>query len=428
MLFGDRLMQACRDATRNEELVALMFVDVDRFKQVNDSLGHGVGDILLCAIAARLKSSGRDSDTVARLGGDEFAILMENLTDPNYPKIVAQRIIDSMQEEVIISGHSLSVTVSIGIAIYPTDDTDVAVLLTKADTAMYEAKSSGRNGFFNYAPGLLMYNSDKMTLESELKNAVRNNEFVLHYQPKVSLNDRQVIGVEALIRWQHPTRGLLSPIHFIPLAEENGVIIDIGNWVFREACDQQRRWTDVALTSIQMSINVSSLQFRKSGFVDSLKSILSETGVNPNFIEIELTESTLMLNANGTLEKLRELKEIGVHLSIDDFGTGYSNLNYLKQFPIDSLKIDQSFIRDIDTTPVNESIVRTIVALANSLSMKSIAEGTENISELEVVKRCLCDTAQGYHFAKPLAPNEFILWLDSFQNQPTQVNDQLLFS
>jgi diguanylate cyclase (GGDEF)-like protein len=424
MLFGDRLMQACRDATRHESLVALMFVDVDRFKQVNDSLGHGVGDILLCAIAARLKASGRDSDTVARLGGDEFAILMENLTDPNFPKIVAQRIVDSMQEQVIISGHSLSVTVSIGIAIYPTDDTDVAVLLTKADTAMYEAKSSGRNGFFNYAPGLLMHNSDKMMLESELKNAVRNNEFVLHYQPKVSLNDGQVIGVEALIRWQHPTRGLLSPIHFIPLAEENGVIIEIGNWVFREACDQLRQWSEVAMTQLQMSINVSSLQFRKSGFVESLKSILLETGVNPKFIEIELTESTLMLNANGILEKLHELKEIGVRLSIDDFGTGYSNLNYLKQFPIDSLKIDQSFIRDIDTTPVNESIVRTIVALANSLSMKSIAEGTENNSELEVVKRCLCDTAQGYHFAKPLAPHEFIVWLDSFQNQSTQVNEQ----
>ncbi len=428
MLFGDRLMQACRDATRNESLVALMFVDVDRFKQVNDSLGHGVGDILLCAIAARLKACGRDSDTVARLGGDEFAILMENLTDPLFPRIVAQRIVESMQEQVIISGHSLSVTVSIGIAIYPTDDTDVTVLLTKADTAMYEAKSCGRNGYFNYAPNLLMYNSEKMSLESELKNAVSNNEFVLHYQPKIDLNDGQVIGVEALVRWQHPTRGLLSPIHFIPLAEENGLIIDIGNWVFREACDQHRRWAEAALPPLQMSINVSSLQFRKSGFVDSIKSILLETGVNPCFIEIELTESTLMINANGILEKLNELKAIGVRLAIDDFGTGYSNLNYLKQFPIDSLKIDQSFIRDIDTTPVNESIVRAIVALANSLSMKSIAEGTESNSELEVVKRCLCDVAQGYHYAQPLAPREFINWLGSFQNLQNLGSDQLILS
>jgi diguanylate cyclase (GGDEF)-like protein len=428
MLFGDRLMQACRDATRNETLVALMFVDVDRFKQVNDSLGHGVGDILLCAIAARLKASGRDSDTVARLGGDEFAILMDNLTDTAYPEIVAQRIVDSMQENVIISGHSLSVTVSIGIAIYPTDDEDVSVLLTKADTAMYEAKSNGRNGFFSYTPNLQMYDTDKMSLETELKDAVKNNQFVLHYQPKVSLNDGQVIGVEALVRWQHPTRGLLSPIHFIPLAEENGVIIDIGNWVFREACDQHRRWTDAAMPPIQMAINVSSLQFRKSGFVDYLKLVLSETGVNPNYIEIELTESTLMINAGGNLEKLNELKNIGLRLSIDDFGTGYSNLNYLKQFPIDSLKIDQSFIRGIDTTPVNESIVRAIVALANSLSMQSIAEGTENDAELEVVKSCLCQVAQGYHYAEPLSPPEFVNWFNSFKNPNTIDSSQLVLS
>ncbi len=428
MLFGDRLMQACRDSIRNESLVGLMFIDVDRFKQVNDSLGHGVGDILLCAIAARLKASARESDTVARLGGDEFAILMENLSDPAFPKIVAQRIVESMQDQVIISGHSLSITVSIGIAIYPTDDTDVTVLLTKADTAMYEAKSIGRNGFFSYAPNLLMYNSEKMSLETELKNAVKNNEFVLHYQPKVSLNNGQVIGVEALVRWQHPTRGLLSPIHFIPLAEENGVIVDIGNWVFREACTQHRRWTDASYPATHMAINVSSLQFRKAGFVDSLKSIFSETGVNPNFIEIELTESTLMHNEAGILEKLNQLKEIGVRLSIDDFGTGYSNLNYLKQFPIDSIKIDQSFIRDIDITPVNESIVRAIVTLANSLSMTSIAEGTESHSELEVVKRCLCDVAQGYHYAKPLSPHDLIEWLGVFQSQQTQVTDQLILS
>jgi diguanylate cyclase (GGDEF)-like protein len=426
MLFGDRLMQACRDSLRNETLVALMFIDVDRFKQVNDSLGHGVGDILLCAIAARLKTCARESDTVSRLGGDEFAILMENLTDYEFPKIVAQRIVDSMQDQVIISGHSLSITVSIGIAIYPTDDNDVTILLTKADTAMYAAKSRGRNGFCNYAPNLLMYSSEKMSLETELKNAVKNNEFVLHYQPKISLVDGKVIGVEALIRWQHPKRGLLSPIHFIPLAEENGLIVDIGNWVFREACNQHRRWIEAALPATHMAINVSSLQFKKEGFVDSLKIIFSETGINPSFIEIELTESTLMHNEAGILEKLNQLKEIGVRLSIDDFGTGYSNLNYLKQFPIDSIKIDQSFIRDIDITPVNESIVRAIVTLANSLSMTSIAEGTESDSELEVVKRCLCDVAQGYHYAKPLSPNEYMEWLGPFQNQSTQNDDLLL--
>ena len=423
MLFGDRLMHSCRDASRNEDLVGLMFIDVDRFKQVNDSLGHGVGDILLCAIAARLKSCARESDTVARLGGDEFAILMDNLKDPAYPEIVAQRIVASMEEPVLISGHSLSITVSIGIALYPTDDTDVAILLTKADTAMYEAKSAGRNGFCSYVPGLIMYNSEKMSLETELRSALKNDEFVLHFQPKVNLTKGQVTGVEALIRWQHPTRGLLPPIYFIPLAEENGMIIDIGNWVFREACVQLRRWKDAGLAPIHMAINVSSLQFRKAGFTESVKAIISETGVNPNFVEIELTESTLMLNANGILEKLNDLKMIGVRLSIDDFGTGYSNLNYLKQFPIDCLKIDQSFIRNIDSSPVNESIVRAIVALANSMSMETIAEGTENDSELDVVKRCLCDVAQGYHYARPLAPQDFISWLGIFQNETIRDRD-----
>ncbi|VVC83040.1 EAL domain-containing protein [Sideroxydans sp. CL21] len=415
MLFGDRLMQACRDALRNNTLVGLMFVDVDRFKQVNDSLGHGFGDMLLCSISERLKSCARESDTVARLGGDEFAILMDNLKETDDPVVMAQRIVDSMQEPLQISGHSLLITVSIGIAIYPTDDTDVTALLTKADTAMYEAKSSGRNGYRIYAPGLSMYNSAQMSLDTELRSAVRNNEFVLHYQPKVSLNNGQVIGVEALIRWQHPTRGLLSPVHFIPLAEENGVIVEIGNWVLRQACIQHCQWNKAGLPSIHVAVNVSALQFRKMGFIETVKSVFLETGIDPRYIEIELTESTLMQNAAGVLETLNELKAIGVRLSIDDFGTGYSNLNYLKQFPIDCLKIDQSFIRDIDTTPVNESIVRAIVALANSMSMQTIAEGTESQSELDVVKRCLCDVAQGYHYAKPLAPDDFSKWLNSTQ-------------
>jgi len=413
MLFGDRLMQACRDALRNNSLVGLMFVDVDRFKQINDSLGHGFGDMLLCAISMRLQSCAREADTVARLGGDEFAILMDNLNDAEDPIIVAKRIVDSMQEPLQLSGHTMTITVSIGIAIYPTDDTDVAVLLAKADTAMYEAKSSGRNGYRIYAPGLSMYNSEQMSLESELRKAVSNNEFVLHYQPQINLSTNRVIGVEALVRWQHPTRGLISPIHFIPMAEENGVIVDIGNWVLRQACIQHCQWADQGLPNIPVAINISALQFRKAGFIDTVKSVISETGIDPKFIEIELTESTLMQNAAGVLDSLNELKALGIRLSIDDFGTGYSNLNYLKHFPIDCLKIDQSFIRNIDTTPVNESIVRAIIALANSLSLETIAEGTESQAELDVVKRCLCSGAQGYHYAKPLSPEDFPKWIGS---------------
>lgn len=423
MLFGDRLMQACRDALRNNTLVGLMFVDVDRFKQINDSLGHGFGDMLLCEISKRLQNSARESDTVARLGGDEFAILMDNLKDTEDPKIVAQRIVDSMQEPLHIAGHSLSITVSIGIAIYPKDDSDVTVLLTKADTAMYETKSSGRNGYRFYTPGLAMYDSEQMSLEKALRSAVKNNEFVLHYQPKVSLDNGQVIGVEALIRWQHPTRGLLSPIHFIPMAEENGLIVEIGNWVIREACEQHCRWKATGLPPIAMAVNVSALQFRKEGFIETVRSIISETGIDPTYIEIELTESTLMQNVSGVLETLNELKSLGVRLSIDDFGTGYSNLNYLKQFPIDCLKIDQSFIRNIDTTPINESIVRAVVALANSMSMETIAEGTENQAELDVIRRCQCGSAQGYHYAKALTPEDLSAWVEKNSQGTTSSRD-----
>jgi len=417
MLFGDRLTQACRDALRNNSLVGLMFVDVDRFKQVNDSLGHSFGDMLLCEISKRLQVCARESDTIARLGGDEFAIMMDNIKDADDPQIVARRIVSSMQEPLHIAGHSISVTVSIGIAIYPSDDSDVAVLLTKADTAMYETKSKGRNGFHAYTPGLSMYDSEQMSLETELRSAVKNGEFILHYQPKISLDTDQIIGVEALIRWQHPTRGLLSPIHFIPLAEETGAIMDIGNWVLHQACLQHCQWRDTGLPPISVAINVSALQFRQDDFIHTVKSIIMETGIDPKYIEIELTESTLMLNANNVSETLHALKDIGIRLSIDDFGTGFSNLNYLKHFPINCLKIDQSFIRDIDTTPVNESIVRAIVALANSLSLDVIAEGTENEAELEIIKRCECGSAQGFHYAKPLSSDDFSLWIGSTQSK-----------
>jgi diguanylate cyclase (GGDEF)-like protein len=418
LLFGDRLMQSCRDSLRNDTLVGILFVDVDRFKHINDSLGHGFGDLLITAISKILQASARESDTVARLGGDEFVILMDNLKDAEDPKKIAQRIVDTMQEPLQISGHSLSVTVSIGIAIYPTDDTDVALLLAKADTAMYAAKSGGRNCYCIYTPSLSMYSSGQMSLETELRSALKNNEFILHYQPKISLNTEQMIGVEALIRWQHPTLGLLSPIHFIPLAEENGMIVNIGEWVLHQACQQHCIWRDAGLPLIPVAINISAHQFRKANFIETVRSTISEFGIDPGYIEIELTESTLMQNVAGVLETLKELKKIGLRLSIDDFGTGYSSLNYLKHFPIDCLKIDQSFIRGIDTTPVNESIVCAIVALANSLSLETIAEGTESVAELDVIRRCSCDGAQGFHFAKPLPAEDLSQWIsnNSFAN------------
>ncbi len=415
MLFGDRLKQAGLDAERSGFMMGLMFVDIDRFKQVNDTLGHGVGDLLLRAVSARLKHCARESDTVGRLGGDEFAILMDNIKQPSDPEVIAQRIIHAMRKPVAVAGQSLSITVSIGVAIYPTDDSNVTGLLAKADAAMYEAKTSGRNGFRSYVPGLLMFDPDQMILEAGLRHAVERQEFLLYYQPKVSLSDNSIVGVEALIRWRHASRGLISPAYFIPLAEESGIIIEMGTWVLREACRQHCRWRDAGLPAFSMAINISPLQFRQENFVALVQSIIAETGIDPQYIELEMTEGTLMLNAATVLETLQQLKDIGVRLAIDDFGTGYSNLSYLKNFPIDCIKIDQSFVKDIHSSAVNQSIVRAIVSMASCLSMTTVAEGVENHDELDIIRQCQCENVQGYHFAKPLAAGEFAVWQDSFQ-------------
>ena len=419
MLFADRLTQACLDATRHGNMVGVMFVDIDRFKQINDSMGHGFGDQILRSVAERLQHHARECDTVARLGGDEFAILMDNIKHADDPMIAAQRIVDAMKDHVFIAERSISVTVSIGIAIYPADDKDIAALLAKADAAMYEAKANGRNCYRVFIPGLSMCDPDQMMLETDLRCAVENGQFLLHYQPKVSLKNGEVVGVEALLRWQHPTRGVIAPAFFIPLAEESGMIIDIGTWVLRQACIQHCLWRDSGLHPIQMAVNISPLQFRQEDFVDLVRSVVAETGIDPRYVELEMTEGTVMLNVSSVLETLNSLKEIGVRLAIDDFGTGYSNLNYLKHFPIDCIKIDQSFVRGIDGSAVNESIVRAIVAMANCLSMETVAEGTENMAELDIVKDCLCGSAQGFHFARPMPPRELSAWMEEFQSEET---------
>jgi diguanylate cyclase (GGDEF)-like protein len=415
MLFTDRLSQACREATRLGTLVGLMFIDIDRFKQVNDSMGHTFGDQLLRAVAERLKSCARDCDTVSRLGGDEFAILMDNLKQSDDADVFAQRIGDAMRRPFEIHGRDLIVSLSIGIAIFPRDDQDTGALLTKADAAMYAVKANGRNGYRTYIPGLSMYSLERMSLETDLRSALANEELVLHYQPQVSLSNDQVAGVEALVRWQHSTRGLLSPAHFIPIAEESGQIVAIGQWILREACLQHRSWLDRGLPPMRMAVNISALQFRQADFSSQVKDIIDETGIDPNFIELELTESIVMYDAAVVLETLQQLKQLGLRLAIDDFGTGFSSLSYLRRFPIDRLKIDQSFVRGIERMPVNESIVRAIAALAESLSLEIIAEGTETDAELALVRACNCDEAQGFRYARPLPANDFIEWLDVYR-------------
>ncbi len=415
MLFTDRLTQACREAMRLGTLVGLMFVDLDRFKQVNDSMGHRFGDQLLRAVTERLSACARDCDTVARLGGDEFAILIDNLKHADDADTFAQRIVDSMRQPFQVMGRELIISLSIGIAIYPRDDTEVGALLSKADAAMYEVKANGRNGFRAYIPGLSMYSLERMSLETDLRNALDNGELVLHYQPQVSLLNDQVVGVEALVRWQHARHGLISPAHFIPIAEESGQIIAIGKWILRQACVQHRAWLEIHQTPLRMAVNISALQFRQADFSREVRSIIDETGMDPYFLELELTESIVMQDVGTVLDTLQDLKQLGVRLAIDDFGTGFSSLSYLRRFPIDRLKIDQSFVRGIEQMPVNESIVRAIAALARSLSLEITAEGTETEAELALVRECKCNEAQGHRFARPMPAQEFLAWLDSYK-------------
>jgi len=417
MLFNDRLSQACREAARKGTQVGLMYVDLDRFKQVNDSMGHSLGDLLLCAVAERLQGCARDCDTVARLGGDEFAVLMDDLGEPGAAEVVARRVVEAMQLPFTLMEHELFITASIGIAIYPRDDVDVGGLLAKADAAMFELKRNGRNGYRHYSPGLSMYSLDRLSLETDLRNAIEGNEFVLHYQPQVSLATGRTIGVEALIRWRHPKRGLVSPAQFIEIAEESGLIVRIGEWVLREACRQLREWRDAGLPPLRMAVNVSSLQFQQENFCHTVRTIIEEAGIDPALIELELTESIVMHHAASVLGTLERLKKVGVMLAIDDFGTGFSSLSYLRRFPIDRLKIDQSFVRDIERMPVNESIVRAIAALAQSLSLEIVAEGTETEAELAVLKTCHCDEAQGYHFMRPAPAGEFVSWLTAAEGK-----------
>lgn len=418
LLMADRLTMACRESMRDGKLVGLLFVDLDRFKQINDTMGHRFGDFLLQAVADRLEGCIRAIDTVSRLGGDEFAILLEHLTDVQDAEMLAQRIVDALQRPFTILEHELFVTASIGIAIYPRDDVDVGNLFAKADAAMYEAKESGRNAFRKYVPGLSKNSLEHLSLEADLRHALERDELILHYQPQINVASGTVIGVEALIRWQHPTRGMVSPAAFIPIAEESGFIIDIGRWVLWEACRQQQEWLRSGMPPLRMAINISAVQFRRSNFVDIVRDVLQETGIDPALIELELTESIAMHRASEVLNTLRELKALGVKLAIDDFGTGFSSLSYLQRFPIDRLKIDQSFIRGIENMPANRSIVQAIVAMAQTLALDVIAEGVGTEAEYACTCACACNEVQGYFHSRPLPADDFLAWLCQWATTP----------
>lgn len=410
LLFKDRLLQACQHADRNNTLLALIFVDIDRFKFINDSMGHSSGDCLLQFFAERLSKNVRLSDTVARLGGDEFVVILQNVGNEKDVNFIVANILEHIRLPISLYDHSIQVTASMGGAIYPQHGKSVDDLIYKADIAMYEVKQRGRDSFQMFMPGMENKTKERVSLEAQLRLAMAQGELSLCYQPQIDLQRGRMIGVEALLRWQHPALGYISPVTFIPIAEETGLIIQIGEWVLREAIQQHIHWIEQGLPSLRMAINISAVQFQHDGFLPLIKQIIEESHVDPTYLELELTESVVMIHAERAIEKLTALRALGLKLAIDDFGTGYSSLNYLRKFPIDRIKIDQSFVRGIKNTPANEAIVKAIIALGESLGLETLAEGVENIEELECISSHHCMEAQGYHFAKALKADDLVAW------------------
>jgi len=407
VLLDDRLQQAIAHADRDTRAFAVLVCDLDRFKLINDSLGHRAGDELLQEVARRLATVVRAADTVARFGGDEFVVIGTSIGDADDAAELASRVMDALQSPVRIAGIDIHTSPSIGIAMYPDDGATSQALLAHADAAMYSAKQHGRGNFRRYAPGMHAGAEDRVQLESDLHNAVTLNQFELYYQPKVDTRTGEVRSAEALIRWVHPLRGVISPGEFIPLAEECGLIGAIGGWVIREACRQARAWQNKGVPSLRVSVNLSASQFRDTGLVDSIRRALDDAGLQARYLEVELTESAVMSDPEQSIEILEHLSAMGVLVSVDDFGTGYSSMSYLRRFPIDKLKIDRVFIAEIVSRPEDASIVRAIVSLAHSLHLKVVAEGVETLAQLDFLKTADCDEYQGYHFSRPLPAADF---------------------
>lgn len=402
-LLKDRLAQALADARRQKHKVALLFLDLDGFKDINDSLGHSVGDLLLQGVAERLKTWGREQDTIARLGGDEFLVMLTHVRDVPDAAVAAERFMDAIDGPFVVQGHSLSVSCSLGISVFPEHGEDGETLIKNADAAMYSAKQSGRNSFRFFTEDLNTEAVERLTLENCLRSALARGELFLMYQPQIDITTGKITGLEALLRWQHPELGLVSPDRFIRVAENSGMIVPIGEWVIRTACSQARKWQDAGIPPVTIAVNVSAVQFRQEGFCELVRRILHETGLSSQYLELELTESLLLANAELMLSVMRELKTMGVTLAIDDFGTGYSSFSYLRQFRVNRFKIDRSFIRDVATNADAAAITAAIISMARSLRLKVIAEGVEDEAQMTFLRAQQCDEIQGYYFSRPLA-------------------------
>ncbi|PVV18479.1 MAG: diguanylate cyclase [gamma proteobacterium symbiont of Ctena orbiculata] len=407
-LFRERFQHALMHARREHNSIALLFLDLDRFKTVNDTLGHPVGDEVLLEVSRRMNRIIRASDTLARLGGDEFVLLLEEQTDAQHAVVVARKLIDLLSKPMIISGHELVVTASVGITLYPDDGEDPDMLIRHADRAMYEAKQQGRNTYRFFTQALSEGALERLVMENDLRRAISRNQLMLHYQPIVNLQTRQLHGIEALVRWQHPEQGLIAPGLFIELAEEIGIIDEIGQWVLRSACNQLASWDRDNFKVPRISVNLSVQQIDREGLVDLVSEELKNSGLSPERLELEVTESMLMRNPDLSRAVLSELRTIGVKFAIDDFGTGYSSLAYLKLLPLDRLKIDQSFVQDIGQDANDEAIVRAIIAMSKSLGLEAVAEGVEKSSQADFLLNSGCDLSQGYLYSRPLPAEEIL--------------------
>jgi len=405
-LLHDRLEQALAQASRDDHRVGVVFIDLDRFKSINDTLGHAIGDELLRGVAERLNGVVRAVDTVSRLGGDEFIIVLRQIAGPDDAVLVAEKIINALATPLSVQGHDLRVTPSIGISIFPDDGVGALQLMKNADTAMYHAKARGRNNFQFFAPRMNEEATRFFHLEQQLRRALDAGQLLLHYQPMVDMRERAVCGMEALVRWQHSEQGLMSPGVFIPVAEETGLIVPLGEWVLGEALRQNRRWQEAGFLPVPVAVNLSPRQFRQKGLVDIVRRMLADTGQPARLLELEITESSLMQDIDEAMVKLRQLSAMGVRLVIDDFGTGYSSLNYLKRLPVNKLKIDRSFVRDLGVDWDDGAIVSVIVGLAQALNLETVAEGVETGVQFDMLRNYGCDCFQGYLFSRPQPPDQ----------------------